>query len=72
VPRHRGGAHSWDNLVTACKPCNHRKGGKLLDEAKLRLAHRPVEPRCDVYSIFTPYLRDDRNESWRSYIFLGH
>jgi hypothetical protein len=25
-----------------------------------------------VYSIFTPYLRDDRNESWRSYIFLGH
>ena len=72
VPRHRGGAHSWDNLVTACKACNHRKGGKLLDEAKFRLAHRPVEPRCDVYSLFTPYLRDDRNESWRSYIFLGH
>ena len=42
VPRHRGGAHSWDNLVTACKACNHRKGGKLLDEAKLRLAAQPV------------------------------
>jgi len=25
-----------------------------------------------VYSLFTPYLRDDRNESWRSYLFLGH
>ena len=72
VPRHRGGTHTWDNLVTACKTCNHRKGGKLLDEAKLRLAHRPVEPRCDVYSLFTPYLRDDRNENWRSYLFLGH
>jgi 5-methylcytosine-specific restriction endonuclease McrA len=72
VPRHRGGTHTWDNLVTACKACNHRKGGKFLDEAKLRLAHRPVEPRCDVYSLFTPYLRDDRNENWRSYLFLGH
>ena len=28
VPRHRGGSHTWENLVTACKPCNHRKGGK--------------------------------------------
>jgi 5-methylcytosine-specific restriction endonuclease McrA len=72
VPRHRGGTHTWDNLVTACKACNHRKGGKFLDEAKLRLARRPVEPRCDVYSLFTPYLRDDRNENWRSYLFLGH
>jgi 5-methylcytosine-specific restriction endonuclease McrA len=72
VPRHRGGTHSWDNLVAACKACNHRKGGKFLDEAKLRLARRPVEPRCDVYSLFTPYLRDDRNENWRSYLFLGH
>ena len=72
VPRHRGGSHSWDNLVTACKSCNHRKGGKLLEDARLRLARRPFEPRCDVYSLFTPYLRDDRNESWRSYLFLGH
>ena len=28
VPRHRGGGHTWENLVAACKPCNHRKGGK--------------------------------------------
>ena len=28
IPRHRGGPHTWDNLVTACKPCNHRKGGQ--------------------------------------------
>jgi 5-methylcytosine-specific restriction endonuclease McrA len=72
MPRHRGGSHTWDNLVTACKACNHRKGGKLLEEARLRLPRRPAEPRCDVYSLFTPYLRDDRNESWRTYLFLGH
>ncbi len=71
VPRHRGGGHTWENLVTACKTCNHRKGGKLLDEARLRLVRSPFEPRSDVYSLFTPYLVDERNEAWRDYLFLG-
>ena len=31
MPKHRGGGHSWDNLVSACRPCNHRKGGKTVD-----------------------------------------
>ena len=39
VPRHRGGGHTWENLVAACKPCNHRKGGKTPEEARVRL-HR--------------------------------
>jgi 5-methylcytosine-specific restriction endonuclease McrA len=72
VPRHRGGPHAWDNLVAACKTCNHRKGGKLLEEARMRLTRAPYEPRCDVYSQFTPYLSDPRNEPWRDYLFLGH
>ena len=71
VPRHRGGSHTWDNLVTACKPCNHRKGGKTLGETHFRLSRPPFEPRNDVYSLFTPYLADDRNDAWRSYLFLG-
>jgi len=71
VPRHRGGGHTWDNLVTACKACNHRKGGKLLGEVRMRLVRAPFEPRSDVYSLFTPYLADDRNEAWRTYLFLG-
>ena len=71
VPRYRGGSHTWENLVAACKPCNHRKGGKTLEEARLRLARTPFEPRSDIYSLFTPYLGDDRNEAWRTYLFLG-
>jgi 5-methylcytosine-specific restriction endonuclease McrA len=68
---HRGGGHTWENLVTACKTCNHRKGGKTLDEVRLRLIRPPFEPRSDVYSLFTPYLTDERNEAWRTYLFLG-
>jgi 5-methylcytosine-specific restriction endonuclease McrA len=71
VPRHRGGGHTWENLVTACKHCNHHKGAKTLQEARLRLIRTPFEPRSDVYSLFTPYLSDDRNEAWRTYLFLG-
>jgi 5-methylcytosine-specific restriction endonuclease McrA len=71
VPRHRGGAHAWDNLVAACKGCNHRKGSKTPDEARMRLVRAPFEPRSDLYSLFTPYLADERNEAWRNYLFLG-
>jgi 5-methylcytosine-specific restriction endonuclease McrA len=71
VPRHRGGAHSWENLVAACRACNHRKGGRTPDEARLRLLRQPFEPRSDLYSLFSPYLEDTRNEAWRSYLFLG-
>ncbi len=49
----------WENLVAACKPCNHRKGGQTPDEARLRLLRPPFEPRSDLYSLFTPYLADD-------------
>ena len=71
VPRHRGGGHTWENLVTACKSCNHRKGGKTVEEARFRLNRPPFEPRSDVYSMFTPYLADEHNEAWRTYLFLG-
>ncbi len=71
LPRHRGGGHSWENLVAACKSCNHRKGSRTPEEAHLRLVRQPFEPRSDVYSLFTPYLADERNEAWRGYLFLG-
>jgi 5-methylcytosine-specific restriction endonuclease McrA len=45
VPRSRGGAHSWDNVVAACRRCNSRKENRLIEEVGLRLARRPVPPR---------------------------
>ena len=29
VPRRAGGKDVWLNLITACKPCNHKKGHKM-------------------------------------------
>lgn len=45
VPRSRGGDDTWENLVTACRPCNLKKGWKTPDEANMRLARRPVRPK---------------------------
>lgn len=44
LPISRGGDNSWENVVTACSPCNNRKGGRLPEEAGMRLLGTPVEP----------------------------
>ena len=45
IPRSRGGTHSWDNVVAACRRCNSRKENRLIEDAGLRLARRPTAPR---------------------------
>jgi 5-methylcytosine-specific restriction endonuclease McrA len=44
VPLSRGGDNSWSNVVTACSPCNNRKGSHLAGEVGMHLSHIPVEP----------------------------
>ena len=45
IPRSRGGAHAWDNVVAACQACNTRKGDRLLTETSMQLRRQPVTPR---------------------------
>ena len=44
LPVSRGGENRWDNVVTSCSPCNNRKGGRLPEEAGLKLLSEPREP----------------------------
>ena len=66
VPRHRGGRHAWDNLVTACKGCNHRKAGRTPAEAKMHLMREPIQPRVNSYYVVYPYL--NAQEGWRKFV----
>lgn len=70
IPKHRGGRHEWENLVAACRSCNHRKGSKTVAEARMRLLKEPRAPRADVRYLYGSYLADERNDAWRSYLFL--
>ena len=46
MPKSRGGMHTWENLVSACKECNHHKGGHTPEEARMRLRRAPFEPHA--------------------------
>jgi 5-methylcytosine-specific restriction endonuclease McrA len=45
VPRSRGGAHAWDNVVAACRPCNTAKRDRFLSETSMVLRRTPTAPR---------------------------
>ena len=45
VPRSRGGRHAWENLVAACRRCNHTKADRTLDELGWTLDRMPAAPR---------------------------
>ena len=40
IPRSRGGASSWENLVACCHTCNRRKGNLLPHESDMKLHAR--------------------------------
>ena len=65
-PRHRGGRHTWENLVTACKTCNHRKAGHTPTEAKMALMREPYQPHVNSYYVVYPYLNSE--EGWRKFV----
>ena len=66
IPRHRGGMHAWDNLVTACPACNRRKGGRTPHEAGMPLRTIPREPRPSAEYIYGYML--EANREWADYI----
>ena len=36
IPLSKGGAHSWDNVVTSCSKCNNKKGNRLLSDTPFK------------------------------------
>src|SRR2546423_1040491 len=44
VPRSRGGESIWENVVTSCATCNHKKGNRTLEESGLHLRRQPRPP----------------------------
>ena len=45
MPRDRGGKTTWENTITACKPCNMKKGNHTLAQAGLKLLYHPRKPK---------------------------
>jgi len=66
IPRSRGGTDSWENLVTACIPCNNRKGNRTPEEAGMRLRTQPRKPN---HIVFLRNFMGTVEAEWRPYLF---
>ena len=65
VPRHRGGGHAWENVVSACVRCNHRKAGRSPKEAGMKLLREPRAPRPNPYAFIHHH---QGQEEWRPFL----
>lgn len=70
IPRSRGGLTRWDNVVTACAPCNLRKGAEMPWDIEMRPHQMPYRPTVfELHRngrLFPPnYL----HESWLDYLY---
>ena len=66
LPRHRGGRHTWENLVAACPTCNRRKGGRTPQEAAMHLRTQPSEPKASAEYLFGRLL--ENHDEWTAYL----
>jgi hypothetical protein len=44
IPFAQSGIDTWMNVVTACKPCNHRKSSRTPEQANMPLLYAPYVP----------------------------
>lgn len=67
VPRSRGGSHTWENVVAACRLCNVVKADRLLAETRLVLGRAPVVPRRLSW---VTVAMDEVPDQWRPWLAL--
>ena len=68
IPRSRGGSHTWENVVAACRSCNNRKRDRLLEETNFVLRKTPVMPKDRVWMLS---FSAKSNPDWERYIRTG-
>jgi 5-methylcytosine-specific restriction endonuclease McrA len=65
VPRSKGGADSWTNLVLCSKDINSKKGNKTNSEAGLTLLKAPIAPQpIPVYAL----IKEAKHEDWKHFL----
>ena len=64
VPRSRGGTHTWDNVVAACRRCHHPKADRSLAEMGWALPHPPRTPSGAAWRLLGTRTVDPRWREW--------
>ncbi len=70
IPRSRGGHTTWENVVTACAPCNLKKGGKLPHAAGMIPMRVPDKPTVhELHANGRHFPPNYLHESWQDYLY---
>lgn len=64
IPKSRGGKLTWENTVTACKPCNWRKSDKIMKPitSPLRPNWHQINAASKYYDLHIP------DAGWQDYL----
>lgn len=70
VPRSRGGLTTWENVITACSPCNLRKGSRMATECEMHPAQIPYRPTVpDLHNKGRQFPPNFLHESWLDFLY---
>ena len=69
IPRSQGGKTVWENIVSACYPCNDRKRDRTPEQARMHLRKPPMRPKSLPVVAFHVDANDTLPEVWRNWIY---
>jgi 5-methylcytosine-specific restriction endonuclease McrA len=65
IPRSKGGASSWENIVASCAPCNRRKADRTPFQSGMHPARAPRQPHAEIFvRVSSPTIPP----AWRAYL----
>jgi 5-methylcytosine-specific restriction endonuclease McrA len=65
IPRSKGGTSVWNNVATACKPCNQKKRDYLVENSPVSLIRSPKKPS---YRSIIKKRIGNANLKWKQYL----
>ena len=70
TPRRLGGRTTWENIATACAPCNMKKGGRTPTQAGMRLTSEPIRPtHWQLQQQGRGFPPNYLHETWRDWLY---
>ncbi len=70
IPRSKGGQTTWENVVTACAPCNLRKADRMPRQADMLPRQTPFAPSIhQLHQNGRHFPPNYLHESWLDYLY---
>ena len=70
VPRRLGGKTTWENILTACAPCNMKKGGRTPAQAHMHPLVEPIRPtHWQLQQHGKSFPPNYLHETWRDWLY---